>query len=131
MFPAEAGDRVPLGPDSTAPVGNDGFMRNMARVRGPTAARSASRSSRQEPSTTQRHEPRHGAGQSDAVEHARVDRVGEDDLVARVRDREQGVEHVVAVAARDRDLRGLGGPAAPLDRPATASLRSSRPVNGR
>jgi hypothetical protein len=54
--------------------------------------------------TAQRHEPRHGADEAHPLDHPGVGRVGDDDLVAGVGEREQGIEHVVAVALRDDDL---------------------------
>ena len=72
-------------------------------------------------------ERRDGARQPDAVDHPRVRRVREDDLVARVRQAEQGVEHRVALAARDHDLAGAGRSAAPRD----ARRRRTPPPSGR
>jgi hypothetical protein len=50
------------------------------------------------------------------VEHAGVGGVGEDDLVAGIGQAEEGVEHRVALAARDHDL------AAPVVARAAAAL---------
>jgi len=82
---------------------------------------------------------RPGAGQAAAppdqphpVEHAGIGRVGEQDLVPGIGQAEQGVQHRIALATSDHDLPApvIARPPATLDVGATASLRSSRPVNG-
>ena len=81
----------------------------------------------------QRDEPRHGADEPDAVEHAGVGRVGEDHLVARVGQAEERVEHRVALAAGDDDLAAavVRGAAAPLDQVRDGLLELvAGPVNG-
>ena len=44
------------------------------------------------------------AHEAHALEHSRIRRVGEDDLVARIRQDEEGVQHGRAVAVGDHDL---------------------------
>lgn len=47
---------------------------------------------------------RHGADQPDAVQHARVGGIGEDDLVAGIGEAEERVDDGLPFAARDDDL---------------------------
>jgi hypothetical protein len=52
----------------------------------------------------ERHEPWHGAHQAHAVDHPRVRRIGEDDLISGIGEAEEGVEDGGALAAGDDDL---------------------------
>jgi hypothetical protein len=65
----------------------------------------------------QRDQPRRCPNQPHPVEHARIGRVGEDDLVPGIGQAEQGVQHRVALATGDHDLLApvVSWAAAPLD----------------
>jgi hypothetical protein len=65
----------------------------------------------------ERCKPRLRADEPNPVEHARIGGVSQDDLVTRIREAEERVEHCVAFAARDHDLAGtvVAWAAAPLD----------------
>ncbi len=89
---------------ATQPDGNAALLTKSARVLGPTAARRRRVESPLAAGDVQRDELRHRAGEADAVEHAGVGRIGQDDLVARIGEDEERVEHRVALAAGDDDL---------------------------
>jgi hypothetical protein len=65
----------------------------------------------------ERDEPRHCPDQPHPVEHARVGRVGEENLVPGIGQTEQGVQHRIALAASDHDLPApvVARPSATLD----------------
>ncbi len=65
----------------------------------------------------ERDEARDGADEPHPIYHARVGRVGEDDLVAGIGEAEERVEHPVALAARNHNLAApvIARPAAALD----------------
>ena len=88
---------------STPPLGMEGDISSMARVRGPMAARSASRSRRQAAAgrEDERHLARHAAGQPHPVQKPRIGRVGDDDLVADFDRRQQGIEDAGQAAGGD------------------------------
>ena len=74
-------------------------------VRSPTASTRASRSSLHSPcGRSERDGLRRPAGEVDAVDEARVRRVGDDHLVARVHGHQQRVEDAFEASARDHDL---------------------------
>ncbi len=80
-------------------------MRSIPAVASPTAAASASRSSRHSPFVDpEGDEPGRAADEVDAVDDAGVGGVGDDHLVARVHGDEEGVQEPLHAAAGDDDL---------------------------
>ena len=114
----QVGDRLPLlaggdpaagegrvvDEDGTGPVGHRGTKG--LRVEAPPAVDDA-----------ERREARDGAHEADPVDHARIGRVGQNDLVARVGDGVQRVEHRHPLTRHDDDLPAavVAGAAASID----------------
>ena len=105
-LPADRSDRIPLvvtqvvsrrhtrvrHEDRSGPIADGG--RQGVRIEPPFVAFDA-----------QRHHAWHRAHDPHAIDHPRVGRIGQDDLVARIGHGEQGIHHGVAFAARHDDLR--------------------------